>query len=350
MRRLVSMLLATAVVASCGGGFESYPVPAFEAPWLDAAGSFNVDGHMAEDGRPLLINLWASWCGPCREEMPALDQAAVANPEVAFVGIAVLDREEQARQFLAEVAIGFPTALDRNGEVAEALGVIGLPVTLIVVDGEVVDEYRGPLDLKGDRRPTALAVLPDGPSAPVGDQHRLRRPVDPGNNHPIHRIEDQYLRAVRRNPVPFDDIVARPVQVDNRHPIDDELCVSGVEIVEERRRELVVKASVFAQRYRCPINGQDAPPTEREVLAASIPGQLIGLKKHAICIEADHRHPHITMGFSCFLSGAQVDNVNALLGQPRFIHVGDQAFIATGGIQIGNAGQGSIPHSKHCEE
>lgn len=148
MRRFLLLLLAPVLLLSCGNGFQSYPAPSFEAPWLDQAGTFSVESHAAGDGRPLLINLWASWCGPCREEMPALDQAATNNPDVAFVGIAVLDREEDAREFLEEVAVSFPTALDRTGEVAEALGVIGLPVTLIVVDGEVVDEYRGPLDLE----------------------------------------------------------------------------------------------------------------------------------------------------------------------------------------------------------
>lgn len=80
--------------------------------------------------------------------MPALDEASRQRPDVAFVGIAVLDRESEAREFLEEVPVSFPIALDRDGSVAELLGVNGLPVTLIIdTAGMVIDEHRGPLDL-----------------------------------------------------------------------------------------------------------------------------------------------------------------------------------------------------------
>lgn len=143
--RMAACLL---LLAGCGAGFEAYPAPEVRAPFLDAPGEFDLQGNLEVDGRPVLLNLWASWCAPCKAEMPALDEASRQRPDVAFVGIAVLDRESEAREFLEEVPVSFPIALDRDGSVAELLGINGLPVTLIIdTAGMVIDEHRGPLDL-----------------------------------------------------------------------------------------------------------------------------------------------------------------------------------------------------------
>ena len=53
---------------------------------------FSLAGHLADDGRPLILNLWASWCPPCRDEMPDFEAAALANPGVLILGVAVDDR------------------------------------------------------------------------------------------------------------------------------------------------------------------------------------------------------------------------------------------------------------------
>ncbi len=146
--RLLLICVALILMSGCGAGFESYPAPDVRAPYLDAEGGFDLKRHVEEDGRPVLLNMWASWCAPCRQEMPALDEASLRRTDVAFVGIAVLDREKDAREFLVEVPLSFPIALDDDGSVAELLGINGLPVTLIIdASGMVIDEHRGPLDL-----------------------------------------------------------------------------------------------------------------------------------------------------------------------------------------------------------
>ncbi len=145
---VAKMAACLLLLSACGAGFEAYPAPQISAPFLDAPGEFDLQRALETDDRPVLLNLWASWCGPCKAEMPALDEASRQRPDVAFVGIAVLDRESEAREFLEEVPVSFPIALDRDGSVAELLGVNGLPVTLIIdTAGMVIDEHRGPLDL-----------------------------------------------------------------------------------------------------------------------------------------------------------------------------------------------------------
>ncbi|WP_254781900.1 TlpA disulfide reductase family protein [Modestobacter sp. DSM 44400] len=98
-------------------------------------------------GRPTLLNLWATWCGPCREEMPLLQEAhARSGEQVRFLGVDVQDDPEAARWFLDEHGIGYPHLVDREGELLRGLGMHGLPVTLALDgDGRVVDRAVGQL-------------------------------------------------------------------------------------------------------------------------------------------------------------------------------------------------------------
>jgi cytochrome c biogenesis protein CcmG/thiol:disulfide interchange protein DsbE len=99
-------------------------------------------------GRPTLVNLWATWCGPCREEMPVLQEAYARHGErVRFLGVDVQDDPEAARWFLADLGIGYPHVVDPAGELLRELGVRGLPVTLVLdEEGRVVDRSVGQLD------------------------------------------------------------------------------------------------------------------------------------------------------------------------------------------------------------
>ena len=98
-------------------------------------------------GRPTLVNLWATWCGPCREEMPLLQAAHDRHGEqVRFLGVDVQDDPEAARWFLDELGVGYPHAVDTDGELLRDLGARGLPVTLAVdADGRVIERVMGQL-------------------------------------------------------------------------------------------------------------------------------------------------------------------------------------------------------------
>lgn len=97
-------------------------------------------------GRPTVINLFASWCGPCEREMPLLNRVAGRELGTDFLGVAHLDARADAERFVAEQQVVFTTVLDLGGEVAAAVGGRGLPVTVAFDrDGVMVGRVFGEL-------------------------------------------------------------------------------------------------------------------------------------------------------------------------------------------------------------
>lgn len=83
-------------------------------------------------GRPVVVNLWASWCGPCRVEAPLLQEAAEEyGDRVTFLGVASRDEPDGAARFLERYGISYPNVFDDSGEVRRALGLRGFPTTYI---------------------------------------------------------------------------------------------------------------------------------------------------------------------------------------------------------------------------
>ena len=93
-----------------------------------------------------MLNLWASWCAPCREEIPEISAFSKAHPDIKVLGVAVDDTEAAAIAFAREIAPGYARALgDTHFE--DAYPRIGLPVTYIIdSDGVVAEAFNGILD------------------------------------------------------------------------------------------------------------------------------------------------------------------------------------------------------------
>lgn len=91
-------------------------------------------------GRPVIVNFWASWCVPCREEFPLLATAARdhADAGLAVVGVLFKDEPEPARRFVAEQGVDWPTVLDPDGRLAAAYRVVAPPQTYFIDRSGVV--------------------------------------------------------------------------------------------------------------------------------------------------------------------------------------------------------------------
>jgi thiol-disulfide isomerase/thioredoxin len=122
------------------GADDAAPVFALET--FDG-GRFDLADHLATDGSPVVLNLWASWCAPCRAEMPAIDTASQRHPEVRFVGVAVQDDVADANAFAEEIGVSYTIAFD-DGTVEEDYPVLGLPATFFIAgDGTIVKRHFG---------------------------------------------------------------------------------------------------------------------------------------------------------------------------------------------------------------
>lgn len=93
------------------------------------------DFHLGDyKGKPVLINFFASWCLPCREEMPVLEKAAYEyGPKgVVFLGIAIDDTEVKIKDFIAKYGVTFPVGLDKTAVIQKSFGIYGIPTTYFI--------------------------------------------------------------------------------------------------------------------------------------------------------------------------------------------------------------------------
>ena len=100
-------------------------------------------------GKPLIINFWATWCGPCWEEHPVLvANARLLQPNVQFLGVVFQDKEEKILGFLEQRGTAYPTVVDDRGKTAIAYGVGGVPESFFVdANGTIVAKFSGPMSI-----------------------------------------------------------------------------------------------------------------------------------------------------------------------------------------------------------
>ena len=159
LHRRTPLLTALVLAVGVGGGLlltergdgtrAVAEAPPFDLPDL-RGGPDNVS-LAALRGRPVVVNFFASWCEPCRKELPALAEAHRRyGDRVAFVGVDHADSRTNAIEMLDQAGVAYPAGYDPRGVTAPAFGLRGLPDTVFVTaDGRVLETVRGELDRQG---------------------------------------------------------------------------------------------------------------------------------------------------------------------------------------------------------
>jgi cytochrome c biogenesis protein CcmG, thiol:disulfide interchange protein DsbE len=151
-----ALLLATRGLPAAGPQVGD-PAPEFALADLDGQPLRLAD----LGGRPVIVNFWASWCGPCVEEFPVLARALREHREegLVVVGIVVRDNSEAARGFMARMGAGWPAAMDPGEEVARRFGIYAPPETFFIdADGTIVARQIGQLTAGDLDRQLALIL------------------------------------------------------------------------------------------------------------------------------------------------------------------------------------------------
>lgn len=165
-------VLVVAIVGLVGGVFvyREYLADA-ETLQVDSPGVIDVDRSPAVDepapdfllelpeagefirlsdfrGRTVLLNFWATWCPPCRAEMPEFDEvyrSRLDREDFVVIAVDVQESDAQVQRFVDELGLAFPVAMDRDGAVAQHYGVRGLPATFLIDrDGILRHRIMGP--------------------------------------------------------------------------------------------------------------------------------------------------------------------------------------------------------------
>src|SRR5919204_759560 len=125
---------------------ERKPAPALDLPRLRGGGRASLASYR---GKVVLVNVWASWCEPCRQESPLLErwQRRMVRVGGTVLGGDVLDVGSDARDFVRRYRLSYPMLRDGSGEVLKPFGVIAYPETFLIDRrGRIAATRRGPVD------------------------------------------------------------------------------------------------------------------------------------------------------------------------------------------------------------
>jgi cytochrome c biogenesis protein CcmG/thiol:disulfide interchange protein DsbE len=134
-----------------GYGLRTQPGSRIGAPAPDFTLSLFDGGELSladRRGSAVVVNFWASWCPPCRNEAPALERVwrEYEDRGVVFVGVSYKDVNSKATSYIEEFDITYPNGPDPYNRIAVSYGITGVPETfLIAKDGQLVKHYVGPI-------------------------------------------------------------------------------------------------------------------------------------------------------------------------------------------------------------
>jgi len=151
MKKITFFILVVSIalfIAGCGKSqVASVGKPAPDFDTVDLQG--NVWSLSKLRGKVVFVNFWATWCAPCREEMPAMQRLYVKMPKDKFEMIALFnnDKSDVAKNFVAKLGITFPILSDEFNFAGTKYGLTGLPETFIVdKQGVIREKYIGPAE------------------------------------------------------------------------------------------------------------------------------------------------------------------------------------------------------------
>jgi cytochrome c biogenesis protein CcmG/thiol:disulfide interchange protein DsbE len=145
VKRIAVVMVIAGLVSACASATVDPGTIDPLAPTTPA----DVRQLLAASDQPVVLNVWASWCAPCRSEAPLLRSAHTEYGDVVtFLGIDVRDSQDGARSFIAEFGLeGFTHLFDASGAVPDDLGGFGVPLTFFFAPGgELVAMHSGVID------------------------------------------------------------------------------------------------------------------------------------------------------------------------------------------------------------
>lgn len=160
MRLAAALLLWCAAASAQLPPWSGGPTPALRLPDLDG----KEHALEAYRGKVVLINFWATWCEPCKQEMPSIERLrrSLEGRPFAVLAVNLAEPDSRVQRFLREVPVGFPVLMDRDTSTAKAWKARVLPATYIVgPDGRIRYSYFGELDWsEAGIREAITALLP----------------------------------------------------------------------------------------------------------------------------------------------------------------------------------------------
>jgi len=144
---LFALFLTADTPAPVGRGT---PAPAFELPLLGGGSSLGVEQFR---GKIVLLNFWATWCEPCKDEMPAMERLyrTLADSDFELLAVSVDEDEATVDAFVKSLGLSFPILMDPSKKVAIEYQTFRFPESLLVGrDGVILERYVGPKDWDAD--------------------------------------------------------------------------------------------------------------------------------------------------------------------------------------------------------